>query len=344
MGDLLRRHWIWAQSSSNPQVVSGLKKSANQWTIKHLEIFFRNEGGGMIAPSVVKSAKANPIMATDFSKSSNSSQSEPSSNPSTSAAGAERLWKPLTKIQRRVLGVLIEKSKTTPDVYPMTVNGIRTGSNQKSNRSPLMDLNEDQIDKTLEELRQLGCVMEVHSGGRVPKYRHLAYEWLGVEKGELSVLTELLLRGEQTLGELRSRTARMEQRLQGLDDLSPILQELKRKGLLLELTPKGRGQVVTHNLYPDTERERLQTEFKLQQHSDHSADFEQPPQTLPTTQPPWNPESRQSNPVLSPALSPYDPVESGEGRQPLDDRVAQLEHQVAELQEMLQQLKNLIES
>ena len=96
-----------------------------------------------------------------------------------SADAAEPAWQPLTRVQRRVAGVLVEKSKTTPDVYPMTLNGIKTGSNQKSNRSPKMDLQEHEVEDVLYELRQLGAAVEVHSGGRVPKFKHQLYDWLG---------------------------------------------------------------------------------------------------------------------------------------------------------------------
>lgn len=74
-------------------------------------------------------------------------------------------WCALSYIQRRVAGVLVEKSKTTPDIYPMTLNGIKTASNQKSNRSPQLDLREDQVEQALYDLRELGAVVEVHSGG-----------------------------------------------------------------------------------------------------------------------------------------------------------------------------------
>ena len=122
-------------------------------------------------------------------------------------------WKPLTRNQRRVLGVLIEKSKTTPDVYPMSINGIKTGSNQKSNRSPILDLSEHQVEEILYELRHLGCVVEVHSGGRVPKYKHQAYDWFEVDKPELGVMAELLLRGEQSIGDLRAMSRGWKKRL-----------------------------------------------------------------------------------------------------------------------------------
>ena len=92
-----------------------------------------------------------------------------------------------------MLGVLAEKAKTTPDGYPMSLNAIATGSNQKSNRDPLMQLEPDDVAESLERLRQLGAVGMVEGYGRVTKYRHYLYEWLGVEKLELSVMTELLL-------------------------------------------------------------------------------------------------------------------------------------------------------
>src|SRR6476620_7005203 len=111
-----------------------------------------------------------------------------------------RRWQPLSLRQRRVFGVLIEKAKTTPDAYPMTINGLVAGSNQKSNREPQMNLSADDMEQVLEELRGMGAVTEVQGSGRVAKYRHHAYEWLGVEKTELAVMTELLLRGEQTPG------------------------------------------------------------------------------------------------------------------------------------------------
>jgi uncharacterized protein YceH (UPF0502 family) len=158
----------------------------------------------------------------------------------------------MTRTQRRVAGVLVEKAKTTPEAYPMTLNALTNGCNQKSNRSPQMNLSTEEVEDTLDELRELGVVLEVQGGGRVAKYRHLMYEWLGVSKTEMAVMTELLLRGEQTVGELRSRASRMEP-IASLNDLKPILQSLMEKKLVVSLTPEGRGQLVTHALYTDRE-------------------------------------------------------------------------------------------
>lgn len=167
-------------------------------------------------------------------------------------------FRPLTRHQRRVVGVLIEKSKTTPNAYPMTLNSITTGANQKSNRSPQMSLAADDVELILDELRELGAVAEIHGDGRVAKYKHKMYNWLGVEKVEMAVMGELLLRGEQTLGELRARASRMEP-IASMDELKPLIQSLLQKGLMVELTPPGRGQMVTHNLYLESELDHLRS-------------------------------------------------------------------------------------
>ena len=85
-------------------------------------------------------------------------------------------WKPLDARQRRVLGVLIEKAKTTPAAYPMTVNAIVTGCNQKNNRDPITTLDDFDVHQALEELRVLGVVSEIDWLGRVSKHKHHAYE------------------------------------------------------------------------------------------------------------------------------------------------------------------------
>ena len=170
-------------------------------------------------------------------------------------------WKPIGSIFRRVLGVLVEKAKTTPDNYPMTINAIVTGSNQKSNRSPKMDLSAEDVEDAMDELRRIGAVAEIQGDGRKFKYRHLLYEWLGVDKVQLAVMAELLLRGEQTLGELRARASRMES-IDGLDSLKPVVQQLIDRDLILPLTPEGRGQLVTHCLYLPEELAELQRRFE----------------------------------------------------------------------------------
>jgi uncharacterized protein YceH (UPF0502 family) len=187
-------------------------------------------------------------------------------------------WHPLEPLQRRVLGVLVEKAKTTPENYPLSLNTLCNGCNQKSNRSPLMQLEPDQLEETLEELRRLGAVSLVQGVGRIDKYRHLSYEWMGVEKVELAVMAELLLRGAQTVGELRGRAARMEP-IKDLAELRPILQSLHAKGLIVYLTPEGRGCVVTHTLYLQEELEKLRRE-----HASEGANVGSPAPAPPTSQ------------------------------------------------------------
>ena len=169
--------------------------------------------------------------------------------------------RPLDPIQRRVLGVLIEKAKTTPGGYPMTVNSIVTGCNQKSNRDPLTALDDADVENALNDLIDLRAAEMVDWVGRVPKYKHLAYDWLSVNKIELAVLGELLLRGAQALGELRGRASRMEP-IADLAALKPIVDGLVQRGLMIELTPPGRGQIVSHNLYPRDELQEVRAGVK----------------------------------------------------------------------------------
>lgn len=180
-------------------------------------------------------------------------------DPASSATHTSPRWQPLEAIDRRILGVLIEKAKTTPENYPLSLNAIRSAANQKSNRSPMMQLEEPQIEESLEKLRHLGAVAQVQGTSRVDRYRHLAYDWLGVEKVELAVMAELLLRGAQTVGELRGRAARMEP-IKDLGELQPTLDALEKKKLIVFLTPPGRGSVVTHALYLDRELDKVRRE------------------------------------------------------------------------------------
>ncbi len=165
---------------------------------------------------------------------------------------------PLTAIQRRILGVLMEKARTTPDSYPLTLNALVTGCNQKTSRNPVMQLTEDEVQDAIADMKHKGVVAEVHGAGRVPKFRHLGYDYMNVKGAEAAVMTELLLRGEQTLGDLRSRASRLDP-IPDLHALEGILQNLRAKRLIVELTPPGRGQLITHNLYPAVELEEVRS-------------------------------------------------------------------------------------
>ena len=131
----------------------------------------------------------------------------PPPDPPPDQTSAAPRWTPLAPNPRRVLGVLIEKAKTTPAGYPMTVNAIVTGCNQKNNRDPVTSLDTLEVERAIEDLRAAGAVSEIDWLGRAAKFKHHAYEWLGVNRQELAVMAELLLRGPQTLGELRARAS-----------------------------------------------------------------------------------------------------------------------------------------
>jgi uncharacterized protein YceH (UPF0502 family) len=166
---------------------------------------------------------------------------------------------PLSLLERRILGVLIEKQKTTPDAYPMSLNGLTVGCNQKSNRDPVMSVTEEQVENVLEELNRKQLVVRVVSG-RVDKWKHVLYEQWGLDKSALAVLAELFLRGPQTEGELRSRVSRMDP-LGDLDALRHVVGRLKDRGFAVYLTPEGRrGTIVGHRFVSDAELSELQAQ------------------------------------------------------------------------------------
>jgi uncharacterized protein YceH (UPF0502 family) len=116
----------------------------------------------------------------------------------------------LTAGEVRVLGCLIEKEMTTPDHYPLTLNALTNACNQKSNRNPVCAYNETDVVKALDKLRFKGMALQASGeGSRVPKYRHSLVEKMHFEPEQLAILSELFLRGPQTLGELRTRCERM---------------------------------------------------------------------------------------------------------------------------------------
>jgi len=204
---------------------------------------------------------------------------DPSINNVLQTESSPARWQPLSAIDRRVAGVLVEKAKTTPEVYPMTLNSICTACNQKSNRSPLMQIEADQVSESLDRLRAMGAVGLIEGSGRVDKYRHYLYDWLGVDKVELAVMAELLLRGDQTEGELRTRASRMES-IADLAALRTVLDSLTHKGLLVSLTPDGRGHVVSHALYKPQELERVKARYSAGRSGASATTFEEmPPQT-----------------------------------------------------------------
>ena len=247
----------------------------------------------------------------------------------------ERAWVPLTADERRVLGVLVEKAKTTPDVYPLSLAAIVTGCNQKSNRDPVVTVDADDVEETCNHLRKKGAVILVESGGRVVRYKHLMYEWLKVNKVELAVMAELLLRGTQTEGDLRARASRMEP-LADLSALQAILDTLLAKDLIVYLSPPGvrRGVVVTHNLYApkDLDRERAR-------YSQGSFDVpDGPPPPPPPRSAPGSAPARPAGPP--PELSEVPTLRAE--IQTLRDDVRSLQDQVAQLAAEVRDLKTAL--
>lgn len=161
---------------------------------------------------------------------------------------------PLSVVERRILGVLIEKQKTskTADAYPMTLNSLTTGCNQKSNRDPVLELNDDDVEETLGQLQRKNLVMKM-TGGRADRFRHLLYESWSASKVEMAILAELLLRGPQTVGDLRGRASRMEE-IADLEALQSHLKTLAERKLIVFLTdPDRRGAMVSHGFHSPEE-------------------------------------------------------------------------------------------
>src|SRR5882757_11275300 len=122
----------------------------------------------------------------------------------------------LTPIEARVIGCLIEKQITTPEQYPLSLNALVNACNQKSNRDPVLELDERAVQHTVDDLARKHFVVEKSGfGSRVPKYQHrfcnTEYGTLKLDPQELAIVCELLVRGPQTPGELRTRASRMAQ-------------------------------------------------------------------------------------------------------------------------------------
>jgi uncharacterized protein YceH (UPF0502 family) len=139
----------------------------------------------------------------------------------------------LTPMEARVIGCLIEKQITTPDQYPLSLNALVNACNQKSNRDPLMDVDETTVQRTLDDLSRKHLILERSGfGSRVPKYQHrfcnTEFGTLKFNPQELAIVCELLLRGPQTSGELRPRAARMAS-ITDVDQVEAALETLRTR-------------------------------------------------------------------------------------------------------------------
>ena len=160
----------------------------------------------------------------------------------------------------RVLGVLVEKAQTTPAQYPLSLNSLTSGCNQKNNRFPVVDWDDDRVYDALDSLRAKRFVSEIQfTGSRVPKFKHNTRDLLGIDTSQLVLLTELLLRGPQSLGDLRGNASRMHP-IESLEVARAVLESLgapalpnRPEPLVKEIPPPpgGRARLWVQLLCPD---------------------------------------------------------------------------------------------
>jgi len=209
-------------------------------------------------------------------------------------------------VEIRVLGCLIEKQRTTPDVYPLTLNALRLACNQSTNRDPVVDYDENVIRGAIDRLVQRKwATLASWSNRRSMKYRHTLDGALGLDDAEVAVLDVLMLRGAQTPGELKARTERLH-RFGDMEELGATLARLIERQLVarLERRPGQREERYTHLLGSDEGPEA-------------EAVVPAEPEAVPHDQPPAQP-----------------PAADG-----LEERVARIEQQLAELRAQVQALR-----
>lgn len=224
---------------------------------------------------------------------------------------------PLTDVEARVLGSLVEKEKTTPDAYPLSSAGLLAACNQKSNREPVMDLHLREVEEAVLRLRERGLAATVHGAGdRVPKHRHRLSEQLRVSHAEVSLLAVLLLRGPQTAAELRARTERY-----GVRGDATVVEEALA-GLAARTAPLVANVGRTPGQSQDRWDERLTgSEDRLRPRARKPRD-DQPPARAPAAEDADVVDARQE------AAAP----EVGPARGELEARLARLEARVAALE------------
>lgn len=157
----------------------------------------------------------------------------------------------LSLVETRVLATLVEKQRTVPDTYPLSINALAAGCNQKTSRNPVLELGEPEILQAIDSLKDLGLVSEV-SGSRVARFAHNLEKQLGVPSQASALLTVLMLRGPQTAGELRLNCERLH-KFADISSVEAFLEELAERadgGLVLRLPrlPGTREERWTHLL------------------------------------------------------------------------------------------------
>ncbi|MCM8611055.1 DUF480 domain-containing protein [Accumulibacter sp.] len=210
---------------------------------------------------------------------------------------------PLDFLEARILGVLIEKESTTPDAYPLTLNGLGAGCNQKSARDPVVTATESEIQQALENLRRRALVLETYgASGRVLRYAHNLGKVYAVPAAAVALLATLALRGAQTVNELRANS----ERLYRFDDSSSV------EAYLDELATRKAGALVVRMPKQAGSREHRWAHLLC------------------------------GEPAL-PAYPSSDGCESSKDASELSDRLARLEQEVSELRAGLQELRLMLE-
>lgn len=213
-------------------------------------------------------------------------------------------------VEIRVLGCLVEKQRTTPDAYPLSLNALRLACSQSTNREPVVDYDEKTVVEALHRLAQRGWTrLASGAGSRTRKYRHLLSDAFGLDDEEISLLAVLMLRGPQTPGELKQRG----QRLHDFSDLTAVHATLDR---LIE-----RGHVARHERRPGQKEDRYEQLL--------GGALEEPSPPRPTDAVPGNSASAEGTADAEPSAEP----------KPAEDRVTRLEREVAELRSELTALR-----
>jgi uncharacterized protein YceH (UPF0502 family) len=173
----------------------------------------------------------------------------------------------------RVLGCLIEKEITTPEYYPLSLNALINAGNQKSNRDPVMSLDEDAVRLALRNLSDRGLARTAGSEGRVAKFEHDVYNAMQLGRREIAILCELLLRGPQTPGELRGRAERM-YKFESIDDVHSTLQRLVERDpalvVVLSRQPGTKESRYAHTLLPVEAHAQAAPEVMIGGHNENS--------------------------------------------------------------------------
>lgn len=229
----------------------------------------------------------------------------------------------LARRHRRVLGVLIEKAFCTPENYPLTVNSLVAGCNQKSNRDPVTELPSDVVEEALQELQQFGLTTRVlPASGRTERWKHNSKETWQLDRPQRAILAELLLRGPQTEGDLRVRASRMVE-VPTLEELRVVLDSLAARGFVRLMSPEGRkrGRIWSHLLFPPEEWTQVEERLKTMDTAEPDE-----PAPRPTT-------SAASSSIRSPASDAL-----AERLSAVENELEQTKIQIAELRQQLERL------